>query len=72
MFRRNYYKNKKIIITGHTGFKGTWLSLWLQRLSAEVHGVSLPPPKNGKNLFSLVKLKKKKNSNNKNIKKKNI
>ena len=38
------YKNKKIIITGHTGFKGSWLSLWLQSLGAEVVGVSLDVP----------------------------
>ena len=34
------YKNKKIIITGHTGFKGSWLSLWLNDLGAKVYGIS--------------------------------
>ena len=34
------FKNKKILITGHTGFKGSWLSLWLKNLGAEVMGVS--------------------------------
>ena len=38
------YKNKKVLITGHTGFKGSWLSLWLKRLGAEVLGYSLEPP----------------------------
>lgn len=37
------FKNKKILVTGHTGFKGSWLSLWLSELGAEVYGYSLPP-----------------------------
>lgn len=36
----NFWKNKKIFITGHTGFKGSWLSLWLQKLGAKVIGFS--------------------------------
>jgi CDP-glucose 4,6-dehydratase len=40
----SFWKNKKVLITGHTGFKGSWLSLWLQTLGAEVIGVSLEPP----------------------------
>jgi CDP-glucose 4,6-dehydratase len=36
----NVYKNKKVLITGDTGFKGSWLSLWLNELGAEVYGVS--------------------------------
>jgi len=39
----NFWKNKKVLITGHTGFKGGWLSIWLQHLGAEVIGVSLDP-----------------------------
>lgn len=39
-----FWKGKKILITGHTGFKGSWLSLWLQNLGANVVGVSLEPP----------------------------
>ena len=35
----NIYKNKKVIITGNTGFKGTWLSTWLKMMGAEVYGV---------------------------------
>ena len=35
-----YYINKKVIITGHTGFKGSWLSLWLHKLGAKVIGIS--------------------------------
>ena len=36
----NVYKNKKVLITGHTGFKGTWMSIWLNLLGAELYGVS--------------------------------
>lgn len=39
-----FYKNKKILITGHNGFKGTWLTLWLQRMGAKIAGLSLSPP----------------------------
>jgi CDP-glucose 4,6-dehydratase len=38
------YKGKKVLITGHTGFKGSWLALWLESLGAEVIGFSLDPP----------------------------
>ena len=37
---------KKILITGHTGFKGSWLAVWLNYLGANVVGVSLEPPSN--------------------------
>jgi CDP-glucose 4,6-dehydratase len=37
------FKNKKIIITGDTGFKGSWLSLWLANMGANVLGISLEP-----------------------------
>lgn len=39
----NIYRNKKIFVTGHTGFKGSWLVLWLKSLGAEVMGYSLEP-----------------------------
>jgi len=38
------FKNKTILITGHTGFKGSWLSIWLQQLGSKVVGISLDPP----------------------------
>jgi CDP-glucose 4,6-dehydratase len=38
------YRGQPVVITGHTGFKGSWLSLWLHRLGAQVFGYSLPPP----------------------------
>ena len=34
------FKNKKVLITGHTGFKGSWLALWLNLLGAKVIGIS--------------------------------
>lgn len=37
------YRGKRVLITGHTGFKGSWLSLWLAKLGAQVTGVALPP-----------------------------
>lgn len=39
-----FWKGKKIFLTGHTGFKGSWLSLWLQLMGADVKGFSLAPP----------------------------
>ncbi|MCF7787332.1 MAG: CDP-glucose 4,6-dehydratase [Prosthecobacter sp.] len=38
----HFYQGKRVLVTGHTGFKGSWLSLWLHRLGAEVHGLALP------------------------------
>ncbi len=42
----SFWKGKKVLITGHTGFKGSWLSIWLQELGAKVIGVALDPPTN--------------------------
>ena len=39
-----FWKGRKVFLTGHTGFKGAWLSLWLEKLGAEVAAVSLDPP----------------------------
>lgn len=39
-----FWKDKRVFITGHTGFKGSWLSLWLQSMGAEVYGLALEPP----------------------------
>ena len=41
---RSFWKGKRVLLTGHTGFKGSWLSLWLQSLGADVIGYSLAPP----------------------------
>ena len=40
IFFKNSFKNKRVIITGHTGFKGSWLTLWLTILGAKVLGIS--------------------------------
>jgi len=48
-----FWKGKKVLVTGHTGFKGSWLSLWLQRLEADVVGYALPPPTKP-NLFEIA------------------
>jgi CDP-glucose 4,6-dehydratase len=39
----NIYRGKRVLITGHTGFKGSWLALWLNELGADVTGIALPP-----------------------------
>ena len=39
----NFFRGKKVLVTGHTGFKGSWLSIWLHELGAEVIGVGLDP-----------------------------
>ena len=55
-----FYKGKRVFVTGHTGFKGAWLCLFLQQLGAEVYGYSLPP-QSGPNLFHFLSLSKKVN-----------
>ncbi len=52
----NIYKNKKVLVTGHTGFKGTWLCLWLEMLGAKVIGYSIDIPTKP-SLFELTKPK---------------
>jgi CDP-glucose 4,6-dehydratase len=41
---KTFWQGRRVFLTGHTGFKGGWLSLWLQMLGAEVTGFALPPP----------------------------
>lgn len=41
-FFKDVYRGKRVLLTGHTGFKGSWLSLWLYKLGAHITGVSLP------------------------------
>tara|TARA_B100000902_G_scaffold54442_1_gene61176 strand:- start:731 stop:1801 length:1071 start_codon:yes stop_codon:yes gene_type:complete len=54
----NVYKNKKVLITGSSGFKGSWLAIWLQMLGADVYGYSLKP-KTKKDNFVVANLDKK-------------
>ena len=42
----NIFNNKNVLVTGHTGFKGSWLSLWLTDLGAKVFGISIDVPSN--------------------------
>jgi CDP-glucose 4,6-dehydratase len=44
MVNRSYWKGRNVFVTGHTGFKGSWLSLWLDVLGAKVTGYALEPP----------------------------
>ena len=53
--KKFFWKNKKVLITGHTGFKGSWLSIWLNMLGAKISGISLPPATNP-NLFQETNL----------------
>ena len=57
----NYYKNKKILITGHTGFKGAWLSLALSNFGAKILGISKNIPTTP-SLYAATKLNKKINT----------
>lgn len=56
MLFKNKYKNKKVIVTGHTGFKGSWLSIWLNQLGADVTGISDQIPTNPSN-YEVSKIK---------------
>ena len=51
----NFWYGKRVFLTGHTGFKGSWLSLWLQNLGAEVTGYALDPTTTP-NLFKIAKV----------------
>ena len=46
MFNRLFYKNKKVLITGHTGFKGSWMCKVLEMAGADVTGYALDAPTN--------------------------
>lgn len=54
---KNLYKEKKVFLTGHTGFKGAWLTLWLKELGADVKGYSLKPNTNP-SIFNILQLEK--------------
>lgn len=57
MDMKEFWKDKKILVTGHTGFKGSWLSLWLNALGAKIIGYSLPPPTKP-SLFEIANIEK--------------
>ena len=53
---RDFFQNQNVLVTGHTGFKGSWLALWLHQLGAKVTGFSLPPESDPSH-FNLLNLK---------------
>lgn len=55
VINRTFWSNRRVFITGNTGFKGSWLSLWLSALGADVTGFALPPP-TSPSLFDLGNL----------------
>ena len=54
---KNIYKSKKILLTGHTGFKGSWMTKWLLHLGANVIGISNKIPTNP-SMFEILELEK--------------
>ena len=52
---KKFWKNKKVFITGHTGFKGAWLCIFMNLLGAKVYGYSLPPKKSPCLIKQIVK-----------------
>ena len=51
MFQTKFWASQRVLLTGHTGFKGSWMTLWLERLGAQVFGFALPPDQEP-NLYS--------------------
>ncbi len=55
--KKSFWKDRKVFITGHTGFKGSWITIWLNMLGSKIMGYSLPP-NTDPNLFNLSNLDK--------------
>ena len=53
MIDQPFWRNQRVLLTGHTGFKGTWLSLWLEQMGADVFGLALPP-QTAPSMFSML------------------
>ncbi|HET7678632.1 MAG TPA: CDP-glucose 4,6-dehydratase [Xanthobacteraceae bacterium] len=53
---RDFWEGKRVLLTGHTGFKGAWLTLWLAKIGARVTGYSLDPPSEP-NLFNVARVR---------------
>ena len=51
----DFWAGKRVLLTGHTGFKGSWLALWLREMGAEVTGFALDPQP-GPNLYELARV----------------
>jgi CDP-glucose 4,6-dehydratase len=52
-----FWRERRVLLTGHTGFKGAWLSLWLQSMGAQVVGLSLGEPPSEPSLYALARVK---------------
>ena len=52
---RDFWRGKRVLLTGHTGFKGSWLSLWLQAAGTDLYGLALAPPTRP-NLFTAARI----------------
>ena len=59
---KGYFKDKRVLVTGHTGFKGSWLCMWLHELGASVTGYSIGFPSEP-SLFKFCNLEKRVNHN---------
>ena len=55
MINPSFWKGKRVFVTGHTGFKGSWLSIWLNYLGASVNGYALSPS-TSPSLFNIAKV----------------
>lgn len=53
---KSFWAERRVFLTGHTGFKGSWLSLWLQSMGADVTGYALAPEPGGRSLFELARV----------------
>src|SRR4030042_1283060 len=62
MVNSTFWKDKKVLVTGNTGFKGSWLSLWLHKMGADVYGIALEP-NTQPDIFSVLNLKNITNTN---------
>src|SRR5262249_33727025 len=49
-----FWRGKRVLLTGHTGFKGAWTALWLERDGAQVTGFALAPPKDQASLYDCL------------------
>jgi CDP-glucose 4,6-dehydratase len=52
-----FWRGRRVLLTGHTGFKGAWLSLWLQSLGVDLVGLSLGPPPTDPSLYALARVR---------------
>ncbi len=55
---QNFYKGKSVLVTGHTGFKGGWLTSWLKMMGSQVSGLSLPPENGSASFFANAQIGK--------------